>query len=108
MVVVYLLGLEGDSTVSLKELFIDSKKKEVFLLWVCIPLQEYLVQNSLPQDVVECNSLVSEQKKRGQMGNVAMWKTWNLYEIPQQLSPTLQVMELSTLFCAETWAIINR
>ncbi len=36
------------------------------------PLQEYLGQNLLPQDVVECNSLVSEQKKQGQMGIVAM------------------------------------
>jgi hypothetical protein len=72
MLVVYLLGLEGDSTVSLKELFIDSKMKEL-ICCECIylsPLQEYLGQNSLPQDVVECNSLVSEQKKkRGQMGN---------------------------------------
>jgi hypothetical protein len=34
----------------------------------------------LPHNVVECNSLVSQQTKRGQMGNVAMWKTWNLYK----------------------------
>jgi hypothetical protein len=71
MLVVYLLGLEGDSTVSLKELFIDSKMKEL-VRCKCNPLQEYLGQNLLPHNVVECNSLVSQQTKRGQMGNVAM------------------------------------